>query len=203
VRVLGVLLLPLWLAAAAAGAQEAAPVPPEADPLDLPSLVGLTLPEALEHLGVPAEMFASRGEEGWQDDVVFYYPSHLYLFWYRNRVWQARLDERYSGSFLAAVVGPVGTEGGAKADREAAAKAGAAEADLDKTATTAEKAAAAVKALVMGRSRDQVLTVLGPPMREIDGSLVYHLEDRGYPVRLRLYFRDGRLVDAYCYRGDL
>jgi hypothetical protein len=186
VRVLGVLLLPLWLAAAAAGAQEAAPVPPEADPLDLPSLVGLTLPEALEHLGVPAEMFASRGEEGWQDDVVFYYPSHLYLFWYRNRVWQARLDERYSGSFLAAVVGPVGTEGGAKADREAAAKAGAAEA-----------------ALVMGRSRDQVLSVLGPPMREIDGSLVYHLEDRGYPVRLRLYFRDGRLVDAYCYRGDL
>ncbi len=45
--------------------------------------------------------------------------------------------------------------------------------------------------------------LLGPPMREIGDSLVYHLEDRGYPVRLRLYFREGLLADAYCYRGDL
>ena len=167
--------LVLWLAAAAAGAQEPAQVPTG---LDLPGLVGLTLPEALQRLGPPGEMFAARGEEGWQDDVVFYYPSHLYLFWYQNRVWQARVDSRYSGGFLAKGAASAGTPaGGAEAGTQAA--------------------------LSMGWSREQVLSVLGPPMREIDGSLVYHLEDRGYPVRLRLYFREGQLADAYCFRGDL
>ena len=129
--------------------------------LDLPALVGLTLPEAIQRFGAPEQVFAARGEEGWQDDVVFYYPGHLYLFWYQNRVWQARVDEQYAGSFLASVT------------------------------------------LAMGRSREEVLGLLGPPMRELGDSLVYHLEDRGYPVRLRLYFREGLLADAYCYRGDL
>ena len=169
------LLLPLWLAAAAAVAQE----PVQAAPaLDLASLVGLTLPQALDFFGAPEQMFSVRGEEGWQDDVVFYYPSHLYLFWHQNRVWQARVDERYSGIFLAEGA-KAGTDAGAEAPKPAA------------------------RILAMGRSREQVLAVLGPPMREIDGSLVYHLEDRGYPVRLRLYFRDGQLADAYCFRGDL
>jgi len=153
------LLLPLWLAAAGAAAQEQTVQAP-AD-LDLPALVGLTLPEALERFGAPEQVFAARGEQDWQDDVVFYYPARVYLFWYQNRVWQARVDEGYAGSFLAS------------------------------------------RALAMGRSREEVLTALGPPMRELADSLVYHLEDRGYPVRLRLYFREGLLADAYCYRGDL
>jgi hypothetical protein len=154
-----VLFLALWLAAAAAGAQTSAAQAP-AD-LELSSLVGLTLPEAFERFGAPAEAFAARGAEDWQDDVVFFYPSHLYLFWNQNRVWQARVDERYGGSFLAS------------------------------------------KTLAMGAGRTEVLALLGPPMRELGDSLVYHLEDRGYPVRLRLYFREGLLADAYCYRGDL
>lgn len=152
--------LPLTLAAlglaAASWAQEPAP-----QELDLPALVGLTLPQALERFGPPEQVFAVRGEESWQDDVVFYYREHLYLFWYQNRVWQARLDEHHAGGFLA------------------------------------------WRALTMGRSREEVLGLLGPPMRELGESLVYHLEDRGYPVRLRLYFREGRLADVYCYRGDL
>ena len=160
-RLSGALLLPLWLAASAAAAQEAAPPSPAPADLDLPALVGLTLPEAIQRFGAPEQVFAARGEEGWQDDVVFYYPAHLYLFWYQNRVWQARVDQRYAGGFLAS------------------------------------------GALTMGRSREQVLGLLGPPMREFEDSLLYHLEDRGYPVRLRLYFRDGLLADAYCYRGDL
>jgi len=153
VRCAVVLLLPLLLAAAAAAAQG-----PDPAGLDLPTLVGLTLPEALERFGAPAEVFAARGAESWQDDVVFYYPPGFYLFWYQNRVWQARVDGSFGGTFLN---------------------------------------------LAMGRSREQVLAALGPPMREVGDSLVYHLEDRGYPVRLRLYFRDGALADAYCYRGDL
>jgi hypothetical protein len=151
----------LLLAAAAAVAQD--PYPPAAAPpeLDLPALVGLTLPEAIQRFGAPEQVFAARGQESWQDDVVFYYPGHLYLFWYQNRVWQARVDENFAGSFLAS--GP----------------------------------------LAMRRSREEVLGLLGRPMREIGDSLIYHLEDRGYPVRLRLYFREGLLADAYCYRGDL
>jgi hypothetical protein len=164
-------LLALWLSAASAQGQAPAlpqpnpSPPPDSDSapaeLDLPALVGLTLTEALQSFGAPEQVFCARGAESWQDDVVFYYPGHLYLFWYQNRVWQARVDEHHAGAFLAS------------------------------------------RALSMGRSREEVLAMLGPPMRELGDSLVYHLEDRGYPVRLRLYFREGRLADAYCYRGDL
>ena len=157
-RLPAVSFLLLALASARAPAQEPAQAPPG---LDLPALVGLTLPEAFQLFGAPEQVFAARGQESWQDDVVFYYPGHLYLFWYQNRVWQARVDEHHAGGFLAS--------GG----------------------------------LAMGRSREEVLGLLGPPMRELGESLVYHLEDRGYPVRLRLYFREGLLADAYCYRGDL
>ncbi len=142
--------------------------PASADPrpalparVDLPALVGLSLAEALQRLGAPEQVFCARGAENWQDDVVFYYPAHLYLFWYQDRVWQARVDERYVGAFLASSL------------------------------------------LAMGANRQEALATLGPPMREVGDSLVYHLEDRGYPVRLRLYFREGRLADVYCYRGDL
>jgi hypothetical protein len=85
-----------------------ADVPPEAaspassDPL---ALIGLTLGEAHGLLGAPAEVFAYRGAEAWQDDVVYYFPSHLYLFWFKNRVWQVRADARYAGSFLGLRMG--------------------------------------------------------------------------------------------------
>jgi hypothetical protein len=161
------LLLALWLPAAGWAQEPSLPEPgsPAADPapavLDLPALVGLTLAQALERFGAPEQVFCARGPESGQDDVVFYYPAHLYLFWYQDRVWQARVDERYAGGFLAS------------------------------------------PALAMGARREEALAALGPPLRELEDSLVYHLEDRGYPVRLRLYFREGRLADAYCYRGDL
>jgi hypothetical protein len=152
-------LLLLALAGVRAPAQDPAFAP--AQGLDLPALVGLTLEQAFQRLGAPQRLFCARGQESWQDDVVFYYPGHLYLFWYQDRVWQARVDEGHEGGFLAA------------------------------------------RELAMGARREEVLAALGPPMRELGDSLVYHLEDRGYPVRLRLYFREGRLADAYCYRGDL
>jgi hypothetical protein len=145
------LALLLVLAASSAQAQDV-------QSLDLPALVGLTLAEALERFGAPAEVSAVRGEEAWQDDVVFFYPQHLYLFWYQNRVWQVRLDALYEGGFLG---------------------------------------------LAMGASRSAVRQALGAPMKELEDSVVYQLEERGYPVRLRLYFEEERLVDLYCYRGDL
>jgi hypothetical protein len=153
---------PLGLPAAQVQDPAAVDPPAQGEPaLDLAALVGLTLPEAFERFGPPQRVFAARGEESWQDDVVFFYSGHLYLFWYQERVWQARVDEHHAGGFLAAW------------------------------------------RLSMGAGREEVLGLLGPPMRELADSLVYHLEDRGYPVRLRLYFREGLLADAYCYRGDL
>jgi hypothetical protein len=65
---------------------------------DYVDYVGLTLQEAYEILGVPEEVFPFRGAEVWQDNVVFYYNNHIYLFWYGNRVWQVRLDKRYEGN---------------------------------------------------------------------------------------------------------
>jgi hypothetical protein len=34
----------------------------------------------------------------WQDDVVFRYKERFHLFWFRNRVWQVRLDRMYTGT---------------------------------------------------------------------------------------------------------
>jgi hypothetical protein len=131
------------------GAQEA---------LDLPALIGLSLEEVHQSLGVPAEIYALRGPEPEQDDVVFYYPSHLYLFWFENRVWQARVDRRFSGRVFS---------------------------------------------LAMGSSRQQVIETMGRPILEFSDSLVFHIEDRGYPIQARLYFDEDGLADVYCFRGDL
>jgi hypothetical protein len=126
--------------------------------LDLSVLIGLTLEEAYQSLGVPLEVYPLRGTEPGQDDVVFYYPRHLYLFWFQNRVWQARTDGRYQGTVFS---------------------------------------------VTMGASRQRVLEVMGRPFRELEDSLVFHIEDRGYPVQARFYFENERLSDVYCFRGDL
>jgi hypothetical protein len=143
------ILFPLFLLGAPLSAQEV---------VDPPALIGLTLEEAYRSLGVPGEVYALRGTEPEQDDVVFYYPSHLYLFWFENRVWQVRVDSRFSGKVFA---------------------------------------------ISMGATRQQVIAALGRPILEFPDSLVFHLEDRGYPIQARLYFDESGLVDLYCFRGDL
>jgi hypothetical protein len=125
---------------------------------DLAGLIGLDVEEAYTRLGPPREVFPLRGQEPWQDDVVFLYPGHLHLFWYDGHVWQARLDGGFSGEVFG---------------------------------------------LRMGATRVRVREVMGPPWREQEDALVYHLEDRGFPVRLAFYFEGELLSDVYCYRGDL
>jgi hypothetical protein len=142
VLLLAALGFPLW-------AQEA---------VDLPALIGLTLEEAYERLGVPARVYALRGDEQQQDDVVFYYSDHLYLFWFQDRVWQARADGRFRGTVFS---------------------------------------------LPMGVSRRQVIESMGQPILEFEESLVFHVEDRGYPIQARFYFESDRMSDVYCFRGDL
>ena len=54
------------------------------------SLIGLSLGEAFSRFGPPAAVYALRGEAPWQDDVVFEYAD-ADLFFFKDRVWQARL----------------------------------------------------------------------------------------------------------------
>ncbi len=56
--------------------------------------------------------------------------------------------------------------------------------------------------LSMGLSRAEVLQVLGKPLSETEDTLIYHREDPGYPLRMRFFFEESVLNDAYFYRGD-
>ena len=127
------------------------------DALDIPGIIGMDMESAIERFGMPEEIFPVRGEEMWQDDVVFYYEYHLYLFWFQNRVWQVRMDQRYKHDFFE---------------------------------------------VRMGFSREEVLDTFGKPLKGFDDSLIYDLEDRGYPLRVRFFFTNNVLDDAYFYRGD-
>ena len=132
-----------------------APVSPAA--YDLTGLLGLDPAGAQERLGAPAEIRSWRGDSPEEDNVLFYYADHLYLFWFRNRVWQVRLDGRSGDSF---------------------------------------------RNLTMGMTRADVLIQWGSPPYEVEGSWIYDLEDRGWPVRARLFFDDDTLSDLYVYRSD-
>ncbi len=87
---------------------DAAPAPaakPFPGHTSLPDLLGLTLAEVFSTYGPPEEVFPLRGDSAWQDDVVFYYPDHSYLFWFRDRVWQVRVDERFGDPVLGVAIG--------------------------------------------------------------------------------------------------
>ena len=79
---------------AAVGGEEPGPLPHAAE---LAGRLGWTVSEAAEDFGVPESMFVYRGEVPEEDNIVFYYPDYSYLFWFRDRVWQVRVDERWSG----------------------------------------------------------------------------------------------------------
>ena len=67
--------------------------------------IGFDLKTALDTLGTPLEVFSFRGPEESQDNVVFYYPDFVYLFWYRNRVWQVRCDRRFARPLFGVTMG--------------------------------------------------------------------------------------------------
>jgi hypothetical protein len=65
----------------------ALPLAAQEDPVQI---VGLTLRSVYERYGIPESVYAVRGAEEWQDDVVFVYKDwDLYI--YRDRVWQLGL----------------------------------------------------------------------------------------------------------------
>jgi len=76
-----------------------------ADDFDLVRLIGLDMPAAVAALGLPQQMFTWRGAEEREDNVVFYYPDFLYLFWYKDRVWQVRCDRRFASTVFGLTLG--------------------------------------------------------------------------------------------------
>lgn len=58
------------------------------------SLIGMKLEDLIQRFGTPKSVFAARGDEHWQDDVVFVYPEGEFYI-YRDRVWQIGLQALY------------------------------------------------------------------------------------------------------------
>jgi len=58
------------------------------------SIIGLKLEDLFSRFGAPRTVYAARGNEDWQDDVVFVY-SDWDFYIYRDRVWQIGLKSGY------------------------------------------------------------------------------------------------------------
>jgi len=54
------------------------------------SLVGIMMADLLERFGSPRSVITERGNEPWQDDVVFQYNGADFYI-YRDRIWQVKL----------------------------------------------------------------------------------------------------------------
>jgi hypothetical protein len=61
-------------------------------------LIGANPEEAVELLGAPSEVGVHRGTLPSDDDVIWYYHPGFYLFFFESRVWQVRVDDRYSST---------------------------------------------------------------------------------------------------------
>jgi hypothetical protein len=55
------------------------------------SFVGMTLSELIERFGAPKAALSARGNEQWQDDVIFQYNEGDFYI-HRDRVWQVMLS---------------------------------------------------------------------------------------------------------------
>jgi len=70
------------------------------------SMIGMALKPVVDAFGLPQSMSTFRGADETRDDVVFFYPSaHMYLFWYKDRVWQVRFDRRAAAAVHGVSVG--------------------------------------------------------------------------------------------------
>jgi hypothetical protein len=69
---------------------------PAEEPLPDPaSLIGLTLEGMISRFGIPQAVYALRGLEEWQDDVVFVYDQGDFYV-YKDRIWQLGVNAAYN-----------------------------------------------------------------------------------------------------------
>ena len=62
---------------------------------DPSALIGMTLSDLIKNYGVPKNVYAVRGVDAWQDDVVFVYDN-IEFFIFGNRVWQLKVRSAYN-----------------------------------------------------------------------------------------------------------
>jgi len=70
------------------------------------SFVGMMMVDLLERFGSPRSVISERGNEPWQDDVVFQYNGADFYI-YRDRIWQVKLASTHgisNGDKKAAVL---------------------------------------------------------------------------------------------------
>jgi len=67
----------------------------QAEAQDPAQLIGLTISELYSQYGAPKQVYAVRGVDAWQDDVVFVYENGEF-FIVGSRVWQLKLPSAYA-----------------------------------------------------------------------------------------------------------
>lgn len=61
--------------------------------------------KAFTAFGIPVSLNVLRGEEPSLDDVVSVHDAGVYLFWYRDRVWQIGFGSYFTGTFESVKIG--------------------------------------------------------------------------------------------------
>jgi hypothetical protein len=54
----------------------------------------------------------------------------------------------------------------------------------------------------IGDAPDKIVSLLGQPFLSAEGSYLFNLPGRNYPIRMRAYVKDGKIADLYVYRAD-
>lgn len=67
--------------------------------------LGLTPKEIIQEIGSPKYVLAERGNRSQEDDVVFFYENRIYVYFNQSRVWQLRVDDKYSSDILGLHMG--------------------------------------------------------------------------------------------------
>lgn len=102
-------------AAGEASAETGAPETAAAEQAELPlsavegrqliPYIGSDPRKAFTAFGIPVSLNVLRGEEPSLDDVVSVHDAGVYLFWYRDRVWQIGFGSYFTGTFEGVKIG--------------------------------------------------------------------------------------------------
>ncbi len=61
---------------------------------------------------------------------------------------------------------------------------------------------AAVFELNQGMDKGEIVELKGTPFIENEDNLVYEIDEKSYPLRMKLFFVEDKLDDIYFYRAD-
>ena len=89
----------------AADSQKSADLAAEASAERLLPLLGCDPRTAFEAFGAPVSLNVLRGGDPSLDDVVSVHESGIYLFWFRDRVWQIGFGSYFGGTFEGVTIG--------------------------------------------------------------------------------------------------